>query len=99
MPMDELSDSFFTSLVEMCRRLECRPIDMAGCWMSESGLSPKAHNPGGNASGLFQALPSTLAGLGYRQHWDDFIRLSAEEQLPWAERYYSPFKGQLTSAA
>ncbi len=93
----DLPDEFFSALHEMCKRLDCRADDMASCWMSESNVSPRAHNPGGNASGLFQAMPGTLMGLGYMGHWDDFVKLSAVEQLAWAERYYARHRGQLTS--
>lgn len=93
-----LPDEFFSAFVSMCDRLECSPVDMASCWMSESGLSPSAHNSGGNASGLFQAMPSTLLLLGYHGKWDQFIQLSALDQLPWAEKYYRNRRGQLVSA-
>lgn len=90
----DLSDEFFQELYAMCSRLECRPIDMASCWMSESGMNPKAHNPAG-ATGLFQVIPSTMKGLGFVGDWKAFQALSAVEQLKWAERYYGPHKGRL----
>lgn len=93
----DLSDAFLEAMVLMCRRLECRAVDMAGCWISESNMMPMAHNPGGNASGLFQVMPATLSWLGYSGKWDDFVKLSAEQQLPWAEKFYSHQKGRLVS--
>ncbi len=93
----DLPDAFFPAVVAMCDRLGCAPVDMVSCWMSESDVSPKAHNPGGNAVGLFQAMPATLMGLGYTGTWLDFSHLSAVQQLSWAERYYAHHKGRLVS--
>ncbi len=95
---NDLPDEFFSALHEMCGRLDCRAEEMASCWMSESGMSPTAHNPAG-ATGLFQVIPSTLRGLGFTGDWKAFQALSAVQQLVWAERYYGHHKGRLVSPA
>ncbi len=92
----DLSDEFFGELVDMCKRLDCKPHDLAGCWMSESNVTTRAHNPAG-ATGLFQVIPSTLRGLGFQGDWKAFQALSDLEQLAWAEKYYRPHKGRLVS--
>jgi hypothetical protein len=55
---------------------------------SEAGMHSSAHNPGG-ATGLIQFEPDTLAGLGWHQTMLAFAGLSAEEQLPWVEKYFA----------
>jgi hypothetical protein len=91
------SDSDIGALIVMAGRLEARPLDLAGCWMSESGLSSVAHNANGNAAGIFQAMPATLQGLGYQDDWKAFTALPIAAQLHWAERYYAPHRGRLVS--
>lgn len=93
----DLPDEFFANLVDVCHRLECRPADLAACWMSESEVRPTAHNPAGHAAGIFQVMPSTLRGLGYADGWEQYLKLSPVEQLRWAEKYYAPHTGKLVS--
>lgn len=50
-----------------------------------------------NASGLFQAMPATLKGLGYPSDHASFRALTATQQLAWALRYYLPYRGKLGS--
>ncbi len=95
----DVPDDFEGALVEMCVRLKCKPLDMVGCWYSESGVHSTAHNPGGDASGIFQAMPATLRNLGFPGTHEDYRKLTATEQLVWAEKYYAPYKGSLGSAA
>ena len=91
------TDADVEAFVALAARLEASPLDLAGCWMSESGLHTSAHNPNGGASGLFQVMPSTLHGLGYHD-MRPFTGLPVQEQLHWAERYYTPHRGRLVSA-
>lgn len=85
----------------------CDPFDAAGTWMSESGLFTKAHNINGDASGIFQAMPATLKGMGYRPELGDndsaraaaFRAESFQVQIRWAQRYYTPYKGKLKNKA
>lgn len=66
------------------------------CWSSESNNDPTAHNPNGDASGLFQLMPSTARGLGYPlltdPHLAAYRALSVADQLTWAARYYAPWR-------
>jgi len=43
-------------------------------------------------------MPATLAGLGWAEGTEAFAKLSAEEQLPFVERYYRAHVGRLSSA-
>ena len=142
----DVSDLFLTNQIAMCKRLsapdaECRPVDLIGCWASESGVHAHAQNPNALASGFFQLLPSIGRSLGFHGDGrytetpgayrnaqislalakaskdpdrianaradvraldkalaDAFTRLPLESQLIWAEAYYRPHKGRLTSA-
>src|ERR1700690_2614446 len=85
----------------------CNALDIIGVWANESGLDPTAYNANGGASGLFQAMPSILKGLGYRPELGDHDDIRSASfraetfisQLRWATRYYSPYRGKLTSKA
>ena len=88
----------------MCDVLEIQddtvPIQV---WANESDNYSTAWNRGGNASGIFQAMPATLKGLGYDLASDPtlgkFRSLSIHEQLVWATRYYANHKGQTPTVA
>jgi hypothetical protein len=96
---DDLSDGFFRGVRDMALRLGCDPLDLLKVWFSESiGVYADAKNPlGKGAFGLNQMIPSRLVGAGYRGEPDDYIKLSAEDQLPHVENYYSEYRGKLTS--
>jgi hypothetical protein len=97
---NDLSDQFFTDIVDVCGRIACDPLDLLGVMMNESGVKANARNPTSNASGLIQFLPSTLAGLGYSGTPDDFRRLDADAQLPYVEAFFQPYvRYGLNSAA
>jgi hypothetical protein len=82
-------------------------FDLLRVWMNESGVSSTAENPHGHASGIFQAMPDTMAGLGFMAsakidgatRAQAFRSLTATQQLDWAERYYRPAAGRLSTAA
>lgn len=91
------TDADVEAFVELANRLGARPLDIGGCWMSESGLHTTAHNVNGDAVGLFQAMPATLRGMGFSGGWKAFAALSIRDQLKWALEYYAPHKGKLVS--
>lgn len=92
-----LPDSFFRELKAISARLPCDPGDLLAVMVSESGADPAAQNPNGRATGLIQFMPATLQGLGWTSGPDEFRKLSAEQQLPYVERYFRPHRGKLTS--
>jgi hypothetical protein len=97
----DISDKFFQDLKYAVAPTlgNCDPLDILRPLMNESGLSFKAHNTQGNASGIFQAMPSTLKNLGFPGTWQDFVQLDADAQLfPWLWDYYRPYAGKLTNA-
>jgi hypothetical protein len=95
---DDLSPAFFAELKAVCSRLGCDPLDMLKVMFAEGGVKADAHNTASNASGLIQFMPNTLAGLGWSSDHSAFRQLRAEEQLPWVERFFQPFKSkQLTT--
>lgn len=96
----DLSDDFFNNLKDICTRLGCQPIDLLSVMMSESGVRATAHNPNGDASGLIQFMPNILVNLGWSNGSAAFRQLSAADQLPYVEKYFSPYVNKgLTSAA
>jgi hypothetical protein len=95
----DLSDGFFDTLKDICTRLGCEPIDLLSVMMSESEVRATAHNPNGDASGLIQFMPNILVGLGWTNGPGAFRQLSAEEQLPFVEKFFSPFASKGLSPA
>jgi hypothetical protein len=93
-----LSDGFFRELKAISSRLQCDPEDLLAVMLSESDVNPAAQNPHGKATGLIQFMPATLRGLGWTAGPDEFRKLTADEQLPYVERYYRPHTGRLTSS-
>lgn len=107
--LPDIDDVFKHEFLGMCLRLGCRPADLLGVGLAESGMRAAAHNRDGHASGLWQIMPDTAAGLG----WDaedcegegdqpplhTFRQLSAVRQLGLFERYFVQYRGRLVSAA
>ena len=97
---DDLSDGFFDGLRGVCSNLRCEPVDLLSVMMSESQVRATAHNPNGDASSLIQFMPQTLANLGWTQGHAAFRQLTAEQQLPFVEKYFASHVAQgLSSAA
>lgn len=89
-------------LVGMAARLQADPVDLISVAANESGISTTAHNPHGDASGLWQLMPATAKGLGWNvavdPHLVQFRELSDVEQMHWFEKYFAPHRGKLVSA-
>ena len=70
--------------------------DLLSFMMNESGLNPAAHNKNGNASGLIQIMPSTLADMKKRNYKSvqnlndvsDIRKLSLTDQLSLIDDYF-----------
>ncbi len=95
----DLSDAFFVQFVATCSRLAIDPFDLIRVCFSESGCRANAHNPNGDASGIFQAMPATLMGLGFAFGDAAFRALDAADQVPWLERYMTPHASWCSSDA
>lgn len=85
----------------LCTELAADRLALASVMYAESGWHNWAHNPNGHASGICQAMPSTLLGLGFHPELPPeeraaaFRSLSVADQMPWVRRYYAPYKGKL----
>src|SRR5574343_128008 len=92
----DLSDEFFRELVRIGDRLGTDPLWILQVCMAESGVRSGARNPVSSATGLIQFMHNS-----WRDAWgferDAFAALSAEEQLPYLEEYFRPWKGRLTN--
>ena len=65
-------------------------VDAIAAVMSlESGFKPDAKNPKATASGLIQMIDATAKSVGVPGGADGLRRLSAVEQLPYVETFYS----------
>ncbi len=95
----DIPDDFPDKLVALCKDLECEPLDMLGCWMSESGLHSSAYNKGGDAAGIFQVIGSTRRQIGFHGTADEYLALDASQQLDWARKFYMPYRGMMKSGA
>lgn len=84
--MANLGSNFYTELVQLASETGMRPEDIIAVMVSESGLSPSAHNPNGGATGLMQFMPATLKGMGWQGSSGEFGQLSGEEQLPFIKK-------------
>ncbi len=97
---DDLPDQFFSDMLDIAGRLQLEALDLLGVMMAESSVKANAHNAGSDASGLIQFLPSTLQHLGWTGSTQAFRQLSADDQLPYVERYFQPYTHyNLNSAA
>jgi hypothetical protein len=99
-PGPNLPDAFWNDYVGMCNRLKVSPYAMAGVIDGESGFDPHAQNIQKGkviAQGLNQFVRSTAVGTvkngkvqgGYMtpEQWTTYQDLSAQEQLPFVERF------------
>ncbi len=90
----DLSDAFFAMMHTVAATLGTDPEYLLAVMNSESGIKSTAHNPNGHASGLIQFMPATLVRLGWTQGHEAFRHLTADEQMPFVQRYYVPYVPQ-----
>src|SRR5437763_3664259 len=88
---DDLSDQFFSDILDVADRLQLDALDLLGVMSAESNVKANAHNADSDASGLIQFLPSTLRNLGWTGTTQQFRQLSADDQLPYVENYFQPY--------
>lgn len=84
--MPNVGPGFYPKLLEVAAAVQMKPEDILNVMAVESGINPAAHNPGGDASGLLQFMPSTLKQLGFKGTHADFRNLAAEDQLDYVKR-------------
>lgn len=90
-------DDFLNETSRVAKRLGAQPHHLLNVMAAESGLNPAISNPGSNATGLIQFMPSTARGLGTTT--EALKGMSAVDQLKYVEKYLSPYKGRLNSQA
>lgn len=102
----EWTDDDVTNFVAGCFRNQVHPLHVLACMMNESGAYPETRNPGGRhpspadlarravAVGLIQF---THAFLGENADLDAFRARPVAGQLPEVERFFRPYRGQLTT--
>lgn len=88
----DVDPRFEIAFPRACEQIGCKPIDLLGVMMSESGVQPAARNLNGDASGLIQFMPATLRGLGWRGGAQAFRCLTASQQCTYVAAYFSPWK-------
>lgn len=91
--LPKTTSEFRWKLWEMGQRLQIDPSYIAAVMSLESGFNPANTNPNTRATGLIQFMPSTARALGTTV--DALRGMSAVEQLPYVERYYSKYRGRL----
>lgn len=94
----KVSPTFRDRVRWIAEDLELDPNDLMACMAWESGRSfrPDVKNMAGSgATGLIQFMPSTARGLGTTT--DELAAMTAEDQLNFVWKYFSPYKGRLKS--
>jgi hypothetical protein len=92
-----VSAAFRTKVREICAFLGCNPSDLMAAMAFETGesFSPSIRNKLSGATGLIQFMPSTARNLGTTT--DALAAMTAENQLNYVARYFTPFKGHLST--
>ena len=88
-------DLFTNKTVEISKNLDINPNRLMWIMNKESGLNHQAKNKASWATGLIQFMPQTAKWL-----WTTTKKLKKMtniEQLDYVEKYYSRYKGKITS--
>jgi hypothetical protein len=96
--MPNLGPNFYQKLVQISSEVGMKPEDLIAVMVSESGMNPAAVEKQYKGSGLIGFMPDTLKGLGFKGTWEDFIKLSGEQQLDYVEAFIKN-KGQKFNSA
>ncbi len=102
----DLSDKFFVDLAAACDRLAIDPVHLLYvCNYESNGVRSHIENPAGFV-GLIQfgserspGDQDTLSKIGFTGGADGMLALSAEEQVPWVEKYLAPHAPKRLSTA
>ena len=84
--MPNMGPNFYPKLVQISSEVGMKPEDLIAVMISESGMNPSAVEQKYKGSGLIGFMPNTLKGLGFKGTWEDFIKLSGEEQLDYVKK-------------
>lgn len=88
--VNSLGPNFWASIKSTAKRLKMNPEDLVTVLLCESGMNPSAHPPKPNeAHGLNQLTRGAARGMGMTDaEYEIYKGLSAEEQIPYVERYF-----------
>lgn len=86
---------FSVSLTGMAKRLGCNPEHLMMCFYLEARLNPKFQTSHYAGTGFLQLSMSEVKRLGITP--PRLLRLSGHEQLPYFERYLTPYSGRMTT--
>lgn len=81
-----LGPNFYPKLVQISSEVGMRPEDLLAVMVSESGLNNTAYEQKFKGSGLIGFMPNTLTGIGFKGTWEDFTKLSGEDQLDYVKK-------------
>ena len=95
--IENVSEDFKDKVMQIADRLGTNPNFLMAVMSFESAgtFSPSVKNRFTGATGLIQFMPSTARGLGTTI--DALAQMTAEEQLDYVEKHFSPFKNRLKS--
>ncbi|MFZ0930716.1 MAG: transglycosylase SLT domain-containing protein [Syntrophobacteraceae bacterium] len=94
----KVSEEFREKVTDICKELGTDPDNLMACMAFESGktFSPSIKNAAGSgAVGLIQFMPATAQALGTTT--EDLAAMTAEEQLDYVAKYFSPRKDEISS--
>lgn len=80
-------------LLQVCKIIGFKPIDILSVLFSESGLQPNIVNANGNATGILQWMPETAISLNTTV--EKLKRMTASQQLIYVKKYFYPFRNKL----
>lgn len=96
----KVSAEFRKRVLAICADLKVNPDYLMACMAFESGrsFSPSVPNAAGSgAVGLIQFMPTTAPGLGTTT--EALAAMTAEDQLLYVHKYFTPFRGRLSTLA
>ena len=87
--------AFLAKVTEISAKLGINPNWLMIVMKMESGINPQAYNSNGGATGLYQFMPQTAAGLGTST--GALIAMDNVTQLDYVYKYLKPYAGRLFS--
>lgn len=79
-------EAFFTKVCAIAKEINCNANELMGVMNSESGVTTRAKNFHGGATGLIQFMPATAKALGTTT--SALNNMGALEQLDWVRKFY-----------
>lgn len=93
----ENKDAFLAKVKQVCKDLGINPNWLMAVMYKESGISSKAVNHNGGATGLIQFMPDTAKSLGTTT--TALYNMTNVAQLDYVKRYFQPYAKYINSYA